>query len=86
MYIYDMWLWKVPKWLWFWSEVAVKAWRELATLTLSCAVYGKANPFVSSYMPVGLGLKLRSSCWFFARSYKVKEETGVFRVLNIFYD
>jgi hypothetical protein len=27
-----MWPWKVPKWPWFWSEVAVKAWRDLATL------------------------------------------------------
>jgi hypothetical protein len=27
--------------------------------TLSCPVYGKANPFVSSYMPLGLGLTVR---------------------------
>jgi hypothetical protein len=27
-----MWPWKVPKWLWIWSEVVVKAWRVLATL------------------------------------------------------
>jgi hypothetical protein len=32
MYIYGMWLWKVQKWLWDWSEVAVKAWLDLATL------------------------------------------------------
>jgi hypothetical protein len=32
MCIYGMWLWKVPKWPWFWAEVAVKAWRNLATL------------------------------------------------------
>jgi hypothetical protein len=34
MYIYGMWPWKVPKWPWFWAEVAVKAWRDLATLHL----------------------------------------------------
>jgi hypothetical protein len=34
MSIYGMWPWKVPKWLWFWAEVAVKAWRDLATLFL----------------------------------------------------
>jgi hypothetical protein len=27
-----MWPWKVSKWPWFWAEVAVKAWRDLATL------------------------------------------------------
>jgi hypothetical protein len=27
-----MWPWKVPKWPWFWAEVAVKAWQDLATL------------------------------------------------------
>jgi hypothetical protein len=32
MYIYGMWPWKVAKWPWFWAEVAVKAWRDLATL------------------------------------------------------
>jgi hypothetical protein len=32
MHIYGMWPWKVPKWPWFWAEVAVKAWRDLATL------------------------------------------------------
>jgi hypothetical protein len=32
MCIYGMWPWKVPKWPWFWAEVAVKAWRDLATL------------------------------------------------------
>jgi hypothetical protein len=32
MYIYGMWPWKVPKWPWFWAEVAVKACRDLATL------------------------------------------------------
>jgi hypothetical protein len=32
MNIYGMWPWKVQKWLWFWAEVAVKAWRDLATL------------------------------------------------------
>jgi hypothetical protein len=35
MYIYGMWPWKVPKWPWFWSKVAVKVWRDLATLS-SC--------------------------------------------------
>jgi hypothetical protein len=29
-----MWPWKVAKWPWFWAEVAVKAWRDLATLIL----------------------------------------------------
>jgi hypothetical protein len=28
--------------------------------TLSCAVYGTANPLVSSYMPLGLGLRLEN--------------------------
>jgi hypothetical protein len=32
---------------WLWQKVC----------TLSCALYGKANPFVSSYMPLGLGLR-----------------------------
>jgi hypothetical protein len=32
MHIYCMWPWKVPKWPWFWAEVAVKAWRDMATL------------------------------------------------------
>jgi hypothetical protein len=27
--------------------------------TLSCAVYGRANPSVSSYMPLGLGLTMK---------------------------
>jgi hypothetical protein len=35
MYIYGMWPWRVPKWLWFWSEVAVKAWQDLATLIIN---------------------------------------------------
>jgi hypothetical protein len=30
-------------------------WQEMHTL--SCAVYGTANPLVSSYMPLGLGLR-----------------------------
>jgi hypothetical protein len=34
MCIYGMWPWKVAKWPWFWAEVAVKAWRDLATLIL----------------------------------------------------
>jgi hypothetical protein len=34
MCIYGMWPWKVPKWPWFWAEVAVKAWRDLATLNM----------------------------------------------------
>jgi hypothetical protein len=34
MYIYGMGPWKVLKWVWFWAEVAVKAWRNLATLLL----------------------------------------------------
>jgi hypothetical protein len=33
---YGMWPWKVPKWPWFWAEVAVKAWRDLATLCTNC--------------------------------------------------
>jgi hypothetical protein len=32
MYIFGMWPWKVPKWPWFWAEVAVKVWPDLATL------------------------------------------------------
>jgi hypothetical protein len=32
MCIYRMWPWKEPKWPWFLAEVAVKAWRDLATL------------------------------------------------------
>jgi hypothetical protein len=32
MCIYGMWPWEVPKWPWFWPEVAVEAWRDLATL------------------------------------------------------
>jgi hypothetical protein len=32
MCIYGMWPWKVPKWPWFWAEVAVNSWRDLATL------------------------------------------------------
>jgi hypothetical protein len=32
MNIYGMWTWKGPKWPWFWAEVAVKVWRDLATL------------------------------------------------------
>jgi hypothetical protein len=32
MCIYGMWPWNVAKWPWFWAEVAVKAWRDLATL------------------------------------------------------
>jgi hypothetical protein len=32
MDVYGMWPWKVPKWPWFGAEVAVKAWRDLATL------------------------------------------------------
>jgi hypothetical protein len=32
MYIYGMWPWKVLKCPSFWAEVAVKAWRGLATL------------------------------------------------------
>jgi hypothetical protein len=35
MHIYGMWPWKVPKWPWFWAEVAVKAWRDLATLKVT---------------------------------------------------
>jgi hypothetical protein len=35
MYIYGMWPWKVPKWLWFWAEVAVKDWQDLATLGIN---------------------------------------------------
>jgi hypothetical protein len=35
MYVYGVWPWKVPKWPWFWAEVAVKAWRDLATLLTS---------------------------------------------------
>jgi hypothetical protein len=34
MYIFGMWLWRVPKGPWFWAEVAVKAWRDLATLAV----------------------------------------------------
>jgi hypothetical protein len=34
MCIYGMWPWEVSKWPWFWPEVAVKAWRDLATLIL----------------------------------------------------
>jgi hypothetical protein len=30
MCIYGMWPWKVPKWPWFWAEVAVKAWQDLS--------------------------------------------------------
>jgi hypothetical protein len=32
MCIYGTWPWEVPKWPWFWHEVAVKAFRDLATL------------------------------------------------------
>jgi hypothetical protein len=32
MYFYSLWPWKGQKWPWFWTEVAVKAWRDLATL------------------------------------------------------
>jgi hypothetical protein len=38
--IYMVWPWKVPKWPWFWAEVAVKAWRDLATLV---ATLGQSN-------------------------------------------
>jgi hypothetical protein len=32
MHIYGVWPWEVPKWPWFWAEVAVNAWRDMATL------------------------------------------------------
>jgi hypothetical protein len=32
MCIYGMWPWEVSKWPWFWPEVAVKTWPDLATL------------------------------------------------------
>jgi hypothetical protein len=35
MNIYVMWPWKMPKWPWFWAEVAVKTGRDLATLDRS---------------------------------------------------
>jgi hypothetical protein len=34
--MYGMWPWKVPKWPWFLAEVAVMAWRDLATLVTLC--------------------------------------------------
>jgi hypothetical protein len=40
MCIYGMWPRKVSKWPWFWAEVAVKAWRDLATLA-HCACLGQ---------------------------------------------
>jgi hypothetical protein len=36
---FRMWPWKVPKWPWFWAEVAVKAWRGLATLPMGDGQY-----------------------------------------------
>jgi hypothetical protein len=39
MYIYGMWPWKVPKWLWFSAEAAVNAWRDLATLISSFPMF-----------------------------------------------
>jgi hypothetical protein len=38
-----MWPWKVQKWPWFWSEVAVKAWRDLATLNKSRIPYSEGS-------------------------------------------
>jgi hypothetical protein len=35
VHISGMWPWKAPKWPWFWAELAVKAWRDLATLITS---------------------------------------------------
>jgi hypothetical protein len=32
MHFYGMWPWKVLNWPWFWPKVAVKDWRDLATL------------------------------------------------------
>jgi hypothetical protein len=42
MHIYGVWPWEVPKWPWFWAEVAVNAWRDLATL-LALPIY--SNPY-----------------------------------------
>jgi hypothetical protein len=47
MYIYGMWPWKVLKWSSFWAEVAVKAWRGLATL-----VPGDNNFKLETHIPV----------------------------------
>jgi hypothetical protein len=48
MCINGMWPWKVPKWPWFWAEVAVKAWRDLATLLLTvCHEKSEASPLVA---------------------------------------
>jgi hypothetical protein len=38
-----MWLWKVSKWPWFWAEVAVKAWWDLATLKF-CRIWDAIIP------------------------------------------
>jgi hypothetical protein len=52
MYIYDIWLymiycmWKVPKWPWFWAQVAVKAWQDLATLEIITVVCATVIPVV----------------------------------------
>jgi hypothetical protein len=35
-----MWPWKVLKWPWFWSKVAVKIWRDLARLCVVGLVCG----------------------------------------------
>jgi hypothetical protein len=38
MHFYGMKPWKVLKWPWFWAKVAVKAWRDLATLIFTQVV------------------------------------------------
>jgi hypothetical protein len=42
MFIYGVWPWKVSKWPWFWAEVAVKSWRNLATLFGKTVTYSNA--------------------------------------------
>jgi hypothetical protein len=43
MSIYGMWPWEVPKWPWFWPEVAVKAWQDLATLPMLAPAFGNIS-------------------------------------------
>jgi hypothetical protein len=51
MCIYGMWPWEVPKWPWFWLEVAVKAWLDLATLECTTVHYQYSRiPMVYVYI------------------------------------
>jgi hypothetical protein len=59
MHVYGMWPWKVPKWPWFWAEVAVKALRDLAAPTplsnpeFSCPAIWALGPHRRTHQPRG---------------------------------